>query len=77
MENTAGHNFLKKIGQLTLRGFRPIAMLPTTYRIYSETLQQMAGDALQSMRGPQFGHVPGRKAHEAVWILRRNGGTGY
>ena len=61
----------KKNGKLTMRGFRPIAMLPTIYRIYSKTLQQLAGDTLQARTGPQFGHVPGRQAHEVVWMLRR------
>ena len=61
----------KKNGKLTMRGFRPIAMLPTIYRLYSKTLQQLAGQALRSRRGPQYGHVPGRQAHEVVWVLRR------
>ena len=54
-----------------MRGFRPIAMRPTIHRICSKTLQQLAGDALQSRNGPRFGHVPGRQAHEVVWMLRR------
>ena len=61
----------KKNGKLTMRGFRPIAMLPTLFRIYSKTLQQLAVGTLQLRRGPQYGHVPGRQAHEVVWILRR------
>ena len=35
----------KKNDKLTMHGFRPIAMLPTIYRLYSNTLQQMAGGA--------------------------------
>ena len=61
----------KKNGKLTMRGFRPIAMLPTIYRLHSWTLQQLAGQALRSRRGPQYGHVPGRQAHEVVFMLRR------
>ena len=61
----------KKNGKFTMRGFRQIAMLPTNYRLYSKTLQQLLGGALQSRRGPQYGHVPGRQAHEVVWMLRR------
>ena len=38
---------------------------------HSKTLQQLAGGALQSRRGPQHGHVPGRQGHEVVWMLRR------
>ena len=36
----------KKNGKLPMRGFRPIAMLPTIYRLYSKTLQQLAGQTL-------------------------------
>ena len=61
----------KKNGKVTMRGFGPIAMLFTLYRIYSKTLQQVAGGALQMRRGPQYGHVPGREAHEVVWMLKR------
>ena len=54
-----------------MRGFRPIAVLPTIYRLHSWTLRQLAGQALRSRRGPQNGHVPGRQAHEVVFMLRR------
>ena len=62
---------IKKSGKLTMRGFRPIAMLPTLFRTYSKTLQQLAGGALQRRNGPQYGHVPGRQPNEVVWMLRR------
>ena len=55
----------KKNGKLTMRGCRPIAMLPTMYRLFSKVLQQLAG-----RYGPHCGHVPGRQAHEVVFILR-------
>ena len=42
--NTAGHHGQEK--EL------PNAMLPTVYWLYSKTLQQLAGGALQSRRGP-------------------------
>ena len=61
----------KKNGKLTMRGFRPIAMLPTMYRLYSKILQQLAGQAIHTICSPQYGHVPGRQAHEVVFILRR------
>ena len=48
-----------------MRGFRPIAMLPTMYRLYS-VLQQLAGQAIHTRHSPQYGHVPGRQA-----LLRR------
>ena len=37
----------KKYGKLTMRGFRPTAMLPTVYRLYSRALQRLSGEALQ------------------------------
>ena len=52
----------KKNGKLTMKRFRPIAMLPTMYRLYSKVLQQLAGQAIHSRYGPQYGHVPGRQA---------------
>ena len=65
------YDSIKPVGKLTMRGFWPIAMLPTIYRLSSKTLQQLAGQALQTRRGPQYGHVPGRQAQEVVWMLRR------
>ena len=43
----------------------------TICRLCSKTLQQLAGQALQTRRGFQHSHVPGRQAHEVVWMLRR------
>ena len=40
----------KKNGKLTMRGFRPIAMLPTMYRLYSKVLQQLAGQVIHTLR---------------------------
>ena len=34
-------------------------------------LKNLAGPAPRSRRGPQYGHVPGRQAHEVVFILPR------
>ena len=58
----------KMNGKLTMKRFRPIAMLQTMYGLYSKVIQQLAGQAIHS---PQYGHVPGRQAHEVVFILRR------
>ena len=56
----------------TIRVFRPIDMLPTMYMCYSKVLQQLAGQAVHTKHGPQYGHhVTGRQAHEVVPILRR------
>ena len=61
----------KKNGKHTKRGFRPIAMLPTMYRLYSKVLQQLAGQAIHTRYSRQYGHVPGRQAREVVFILPR------
>ena len=58
MGKAAGTMVKRKNGKLTMRGFRPIAMLPTTYRQYSNVLQQLAGQAIQTWYDPQHGHVP-------------------
>ena len=49
----------KKNGKLTMRGVRPIAMLPRMYRLFSKILQQLAGQAIHTRRSRQYGHVPG------------------
>ena len=63
--------FKKKNGKLTMKGFRPIAMLPTMYRLCSKVLQQLTDQAIHTRYGPQHGHVFGRQAHEVAFILRR------
>ena len=67
----------KKNVKLTMRGFRPIAMLPTIYRLYSKTLQQQAGQALQSRRGPQYGLRPWSAGSRSGVDAQTGGGTGY
>ena len=61
----------KKNGLLSMRGFHPIAVLPTIFRFYSEILKSLAGPALEWRRGPRYRHVWGRQAHEVIVILRR------
>ena len=57
----------KKNGKLTMRGFVRFWCCPLFTRLYSKTSQQLAGGAVQSRRGPQYGYVPVRQAHEVVW----------
>ena len=61
----------RRMASSRMRGFSPFAMLPTINRLYSNTMQQLAGGALQSRHGPQHGHVPCQQAHDVVWVLRR------
>ena len=63
---------VKKKEKVSCRcGFRPIAVLQAIVRFNSEILQSQAGPALKSRRCPQYGHFPGRQAHEVVFVLRR------
>ena len=71
MGKAAGYDVKNKNGRLTMRDVRPIAMLPTMYRLYSRVLQQLAGQASHTRYGPQYSHASGRQAHEVVFILRR------
>ena len=61
----------KRKGLLSMRGFRPTTVLQAIVRFNSEILQSLAGPALKSRRCPQYGHFPGRQAHDVVFILRR------
>ena len=53
----------EKNDKLTIRGFRPNDV-PYVFK-------DSAGQAIHTRRSPQYGHVPGRQAHEVVFILRR------
>ena len=62
----------KKNGKLTMRGFPPIAMLPTIYRLYSKTLQQLAGqDSAIKTRTAVRSRPWSAGLYEVVWMLRR------
>ena len=66
----------KKNGKLTMRRFRPFAMLPTIYRLHSKTLQQVAGQTLQARQGPRYGHVPWSAGARSCEDASKGGGTG-
>ena len=36
-------------------------------KMVRKILQQLAGQAMRTRRSPQYGHVPGRQAHEDAW----------
>ena len=57
--------------QTAMRGFRPNCNAPDDVPFVFKDLQQLVGQAIHTRRSPQYGHVPGRQAHEVVFILRR------
>ena len=48
----------------------PNCNAPVDLPPFSKILQQLAGQAVRSRRCPQYGHVPGRQAHDVVFKLR-------
>ena len=70
MGKTAGYDGQEKERHLNCERLPPNRHAPDV-RLYSKVLQQLAGQAIHTRRSPQHGHVPGRQAHEGVFILRR------
>ena len=68
---TAAYDGPEKERQTLNEMFPPDRHAPDEYRLYSKVLQQLAGQAIHTRYGPQYGHVPGRQAHQVVFILRR------
>ena len=60
----------KAQGIRTIKDFRPIALLPTLYKLYSITLGLLAGPSLHALKTPQFAFRRSHQAHEVVFILR-------
>ena len=62
---------LKKKGfSSKLQGFRPIAVLPALYNVYSRILLMPAERRVEKRLAPQFVFRSGYQAHEVVFILR-------
>ena len=60
----------KKGFQHRVRDFRPIALLPTMYKVYSRVLLALAGSTIDRFDAPQFAFRKHHQAHEVVYILR-------
>ncbi|CAK0873857.1 unnamed protein product [Prorocentrum cordatum] len=60
----------KKAFKHRVRDFRPIAILPVLYKVYSKVLLIMAGDGVDKLMAPQFAFRRHHQAHEVVYILR-------
>ena len=76
LDGGCGYDVVQKVGHNRQeKDWRCVGLAQLQYsqrynRLYSNILQQMTGQALRSCRGPQYGHVPGRQAHE-VFMLKR------
>ena len=60
----------KSPGLRSVKQFRPIALLPTLYKLYSIVLGTLAGPNLRRLRAPQFAFRASHQAHEVIFILR-------
>ena len=71
MGKTIGYDGQEKERQTHNERIPPNCNAPNDVRLYSKVLQQLAGQAIHTRHSPQYDHVPGRQAHEVVFILRR------
>ena len=51
--------------------FRPIAILPVIYKLFSKVLLFLAKPRMRQLRAPQFAFTAGFQTHEVVFIIRR------
>ena len=56
---------------LRVKDFRPIAVLPVLYKLYSRVLYMLAETTCRSLAEPQFAFRKFHQAHEVVFILRQ------
>ena len=68
---SAGYDGQEKERKVDDERFQPNCNAPDDVPPFSKILQQLAGQAMRTRSGPQYGHVPGRQAHDVVFILRR------
>ena len=60
----------KKGFQNRVKDFRPIAILPVLYKVYSLVLLALTAQRLDRLEAPQFAFRPHFQAHEVIFILR-------
>ena len=61
----------KKVNPITIKDFRPIAILPVLLKLYAKLLDYLTGNNLGTTVGVQFAFKSGHQCHEPVFILRR------
>ena len=53
-----------------VRDFRPIAVLPVLYKVYSGVILKLASPVIINLSSRQFAFRPGYQAHEIVYTMR-------
>ena len=56
---------------IKVKDFRPIAVLPVIYKLYSRVLYMLGETTCRSLTEPQFAFRKFHQAHEVVFILRQ------
>ena len=54
-----------------VKDFRPIAVLPVIYKLYSRVLYMLGENTCKELAEPQFAFRKYHQAHEVVFILRQ------
>ncbi len=70
--NTHEVSLLAKItNAIYVTYFRPIAVLPVFFKLYSRELYMLGETVCRSLEAPQFAFRKFNQAHEVVFILRQ------
>ncbi len=56
---------------VTIKDFRPIAILPVLHKLYAKLLDYLTGNVLETTAGNQFAFKSGHQCREPVFIMRR------
>ena len=54
-----------------VKDFRPIAVLPVLFKLYSRVLYMLGENVCRGIAEPQFAFRKWHQAHEVVFILRQ------
>ncbi len=54
-----------------VKDFRPIAVLPVIYKLYSRVMYMLAENTCDRLYAPQFAFRKFHQAHEVVFIMRQ------
>ena len=61
----------KVTNAILVQDFRPIAVLPVIFKLYSRVLYMLGETVCRPLRAPQFALRKFHQAHEVVFILRQ------
>ncbi len=71
MEDARGLAPGKVSNTLLVKDFRPIAVLPVLFKLYSRVLYMLGENVCRGISEPQFAFRKWHHAHEVVFILRQ------